>query len=119
MKIMVFLLSFLLILSPVRMLESNDQVYREVLPEQINDTAYPVMEGEKQSHFISINSGQRLTTDDPDVINKWIEQINKSEGFNIVFLGDSIVYGDGTTDEYKTIPSLLRQKLLGSDTGQV
>jgi len=119
MKIIVFILSFLLILSPVRMLESNDQVYREVLPEQINDTAYPVIEGEKQSHFISINSGQRLTTDDPDVIKKWIEQINESKGFNIVFLGDSIVYGDGTTDEYKTIPSLLRQKLLESETGQV
>lgn len=119
MKAIIFLVSLIVFLLPAGKLESNDHVYREVLPEQIDSMVYPVEDGEQQTRFISINAGQRLTTDDPELIKKWIEQINESNGFNIVFLGDSIVYGDGTKNENQTIPSLLRQKLLEIETGQV
>lgn len=117
MKAIIILIGLLILLSPAGKLESNDQVYREVLPDQIDNVIYAVEEEEQQTRFISVNAGQRLTTDDPELIKKWIEQINENNGFNIVFLGDSIVYGDGTRNENQTIPSLLRKKLLEMEAG--
>lgn len=72
-----------------------------------------------QKYFLDISAGQRLLSDDPVEIMRRIEQLNKSDGFNIVFLGDSIVYGDGTRDERKTIPALLKDKLSRAKKGQV
>ncbi len=72
-----------------------------------------------QKHLIDISAGQRLLSDDPVEIMLRIEQLNKSDGFNIVFLGDSIVYGDGTREEVETIPALLKDKLSRAETGQV
>lgn len=72
-----------------------------------------------QEYLIDINDGQRLLSDDPAEIMRRIEQLNESDGFNIVFLGDSIVYGDGTRDEGKTIPALLKKKLARTGLGQV
>lgn len=71
-----------------------------------------------QKHLIDISDGQRLLSDDPAEIMRRIERLNKSDGFNIVILGDSIVYGDGTRDERETIPALLKNKLSRAETGR-
>ncbi len=71
-----------------------------------------------QEYLIDINDGKRLLSDDPAEITRRIEQLDESDGFNIVFLGDSIVYGDGTRDERKTIPALLKKKLARTGLGQ-
>lgn len=66
---------------------------------------------EGKTKFIDISDGQRLLSDNPLEIMERIELLNKSDGYNIVFLGDSVIYGDGTLDERRTIPSLLKKKL--------
>lgn len=116
MKVIVFLLSLFVFLSPAGRLESNGSICREVFPEELDGEAYSLQEG--QYRYISVNAGQRLVTDDPALIEKWIKQIDESCGFNIVFLGDSIVYGDGTRNENQTIPSLVRKKLLETGAAQ-
>lgn len=112
MRTVIFLLSFFILFFLMGKFNFNAPVVQSIFQKQ-SYNAYPKME-QQQNNFASISSGQRLTTDDPEAMQGWIEQINKSRGFNVVFLGDSIVYGDGTMDESQTIPSLLRQKIMGS-----
>jgi hypothetical protein len=91
---------------------------QKTLPEQIEIEVPVVFDPEGKTKYIDISDGQRLLSDDPAEIMERIERLNESDGFNIVFLGDSIVYGDGTLDERRTIPALLKKKLSMVKTDQ-
>lgn len=84
---------------------------QKTIPDQIEIEVPVVFDPEGKTKYIDISDGQRLLSDDPAEIMERIERLNESDGFNIVFLGDSIVYGDGTLDERRTIPALLKKKL--------
>jgi hypothetical protein len=84
---------------------------RKTIPEQAEIEVPVVFDPEGKTEYIDISDGQRLLSDDPLEIMERIERLNESDGFNIVFLGDSVVYGDGTLDERRTIPALLKKKL--------
>jgi hypothetical protein len=121
MKRIVFLLCFLLLpplFFSVEKLESKDRVNGNILPGQVDNVEAPSGNGPAQTGFAGMNEGRRLTTDDPGEIMRVINEINESKGFNIVFVGDSIVYGDGTMEENRTIPGALAQKLSRVETGQ-
>jgi hypothetical protein len=89
------------------------------LPEQTEIEVPVVFDPAGKTQFIDIKDGQRLLSDDPAEIMERIDLLNKSDGYNIVFLGDSVIYGDGTLDERRTIPALLKKKLSIVKTGQV
>lgn len=84
---------------------------QKTVPEQIEIEVPVVFDPDGKTKYIDISDGQRLLSDDPAEIMERIERLNESDGFNIVFLGDSIVYGDGTLDGRRTIPALLKKKL--------
>lgn len=104
MRWIIFPLSFLLLLPfffPVEKLELKDQVNGDVLPGQADNVGFPAGDGPAQTSFTGMNEGRRLTTDDPGEIMRVINEIHESKAFNIVFVGDSIVYGDGTMKKIK------------------
>jgi hypothetical protein len=88
------------------------------LPVRVEITVPVYLDPDGVTKFINISDGQRLLSDDPLEIMERIELLKKSDGYNIVFLGDSVVYGDGTMDERRTIPSLLKKKLSMVKTDQ-
>lgn len=48
---------------------------------------------------------RRLPAEDPDTLRLWKEHLARAEGYKIVFLGDSVVYGGGVKADEQTVPS--------------
>ncbi|MCR4400564.1 MAG: hypothetical protein NUV35_06815 [Syntrophomonadaceae bacterium] len=48
---------------------------------------------------------RRLPADDANTLALWKQQLLQAQGFTVVFLGDSVVFGGGVADERDSIPA--------------
>ena len=60
---------------------------------------------------IAIPAIRRLPADETNTLALWKKQLADYQGYKVVFLGDSVVYGGGVPHEKNTIPSYLSRQL--------
>jgi len=60
----------------------------------------------------------RLLNQEPATLRALRDEVNSAEGYKILFLGDSAVYGSAVKEPAQTIPAYLEQELNNSLTGR-
>lgn len=53
----------------------------------------------------------RMPCDDPATVGLWIRQVEKAEGFKVVFLGDSVIHGLASGKEEQSLPAAVARSL--------
>lgn len=64
------------------------------------------------------SDAHRLPSDDLQTLRLWKEKIRGSKGVNVVFLGDSFLFGGGVRDENETIPWYVARELAARYPGR-
>ncbi|MCL6634837.1 MAG: SGNH/GDSL hydrolase family protein [Peptococcaceae bacterium] len=62
--------------------------------------------------------GQRLPSYDEATVGLWIEQVEKSSGYKVVMLGDSVIHGNAVESSCETLPAHVARELQESLPGR-